>query len=97
MTHALTVTEARATLPGLLDRVDAGEEITITRHGRPVAVVVRPDRLKVRRDTTLRTEAKAIGELLDVGRRTAISDTRGLSAEAAEDLVAEVRRDRDQA
>ena len=39
----MTVSEARAALPEVLDRVADGEEITITRHGRPVAVVIRPD------------------------------------------------------
>jgi antitoxin (DNA-binding transcriptional repressor) of toxin-antitoxin stability system len=39
---AMTMTEARAALPQVLDRVAAGEEITITRHGKPAAVVVRP-------------------------------------------------------
>ncbi|MBO0805924.1 MAG: type II toxin-antitoxin system Phd/YefM family antitoxin [Nocardiopsaceae bacterium] len=39
----LTMTEARATLPRVLDRVAAGEEVTITRRGKPVAVVMRPD------------------------------------------------------
>jgi antitoxin (DNA-binding transcriptional repressor) of toxin-antitoxin stability system len=40
---AMTVSEARAALPEVLTRVAAGEEITITRYGSPVAVVVRPD------------------------------------------------------
>jgi plasmid stability protein len=39
----MTVSEARAALPDVLDRVAKGEEVTITRHGRPVAVVMRPD------------------------------------------------------
>jgi len=39
----MTISEARAALPEVLTRVAAGEEITITRHGRPVAVVVKPD------------------------------------------------------
>jgi antitoxin (DNA-binding transcriptional repressor) of toxin-antitoxin stability system len=39
----MTMTEARAALPQVLDRVAAGEEITITRRGKPVAVVLRPD------------------------------------------------------
>ena len=39
----MTVSEARATLPEVLTRVAQGEEITITRYGSPVAVVVRPD------------------------------------------------------
>ena len=32
--------EAKATLSALLDRVAAGEEVTITRHGKPVARLV---------------------------------------------------------
>jgi antitoxin (DNA-binding transcriptional repressor) of toxin-antitoxin stability system len=39
----MTISEARAALPEVLTRVAQGEEITITRHGSPVAVVVRPD------------------------------------------------------
>ncbi|MGH3265069.1 MAG: type II toxin-antitoxin system prevent-host-death family antitoxin [Trebonia sp.] len=39
----MTISEARATLPDVLDRVAKGEEVTITRHGRAVAVVMRPD------------------------------------------------------
>jgi antitoxin (DNA-binding transcriptional repressor) of toxin-antitoxin stability system len=39
----MTVSEARAALPEVLTRVALGEEITITRYGSPVAVVVRPD------------------------------------------------------
>jgi antitoxin (DNA-binding transcriptional repressor) of toxin-antitoxin stability system len=39
----MTVSEARAALPEVLTRVAQGEEITITRYGRPIAVVVRPD------------------------------------------------------
>src|SRR6266536_2279411 len=36
-----TASEARAALPELLDRVEAGEEVTITRHGRAVGRRVR--------------------------------------------------------
>jgi antitoxin (DNA-binding transcriptional repressor) of toxin-antitoxin stability system len=39
----MTISEARAALPEVLTRVVQGEEITITRYGSPVAVVVRPD------------------------------------------------------
>jgi prevent-host-death family protein len=45
----LTVTEAQANLSEVLDRVERGEEITITRHGRAVAVVLQPDALPTRR------------------------------------------------
>lgn len=32
--------EAKTHLPRLLDEVESGDEITITKHGRPVAVLV---------------------------------------------------------
>jgi prevent-host-death family protein len=44
MTSSYSLTEARAKLPLLLHRVADGEEITITRHGRPTAVLVSHDR-----------------------------------------------------
>jgi prevent-host-death family protein len=34
--------EAKTHLPRLLDEVEKGERITITKHGRPVAVLVPP-------------------------------------------------------
>jgi prevent-host-death family protein len=37
MTRILTATEAKAKLLALLDDVEAGEEIEITRHGVPIA------------------------------------------------------------
>jgi prevent-host-death family protein len=36
----IAFTEAKATLSDLLDRVEDGEEITITRHNQPVAKLV---------------------------------------------------------
>jgi len=39
----MTLSDARAALPEVVNRVAQGEEITITRYGRPMAVVVRPD------------------------------------------------------
>lgn len=44
MPLTLTLTEARARLPEILNRVAAGEDIHITRHGAPVATVVGHDR-----------------------------------------------------
>lgn len=35
--------EAKTHLPSLLDRVAGGERITITKHGRPVAMLVPPE------------------------------------------------------
>lgn len=40
MTRQVTATNAKATILRLLDDAAAGEEIEITRHGRPVARLV---------------------------------------------------------
>lgn len=45
----INVSKARQTLPEQLDCVEAGAEVSITRHGRVVAVFVRPDVLEFRR------------------------------------------------
>jgi prevent-host-death family protein len=42
MAKQVTATAAKATILRLLDEVAAGEEIEITRHGRPVARLVPP-------------------------------------------------------
>jgi antitoxin (DNA-binding transcriptional repressor) of toxin-antitoxin stability system len=60
----MTVSEARAALPEVLDRVAGGEEVTITRHGRPVAVVIRPDILWARRAGRALDDADRIHDLL---------------------------------
>jgi antitoxin (DNA-binding transcriptional repressor) of toxin-antitoxin stability system len=44
-----TVSEARGELPQILAKVAHGEEVTLTKHGRPIAVIVRPDTLRARR------------------------------------------------
>lgn len=40
MARQVTATDAKATILRLLDDAEAGEEIEITRHGRPVARLV---------------------------------------------------------
>jgi antitoxin (DNA-binding transcriptional repressor) of toxin-antitoxin stability system len=50
---AITISQARAVLPELLRRVEEGEEITITRHGQAVAVLVRPDVLRPRMEVVI--------------------------------------------
>ncbi len=91
----MTISEARAALPEVVDRVGRGEEITITRHGRPVAVVVRPGALRSRRaEQALRT-AEQTRELLETGRRSALSRSPGITADRADELVSAIRTDRD--
>jgi len=40
MVKRVTATQAKATILALLDEVAAGDEVEITRHGRPVARLV---------------------------------------------------------
>jgi antitoxin (DNA-binding transcriptional repressor) of toxin-antitoxin stability system len=92
----MTVSEARAALPELLNRVLAGEEVTITRHGQPVAVVVRPDALRVRRSEAALTTAAEVTALLSRSRPPAARGSKGgLSARRARELIGEIRADRD--
>lgn len=88
------VTEARARLPEILRRVDAGDEVTLTLHGRAVAVIVRPDSLRTRRASSAKQAAEELGSLID--DLTAEPAPSGhLTVDRAEDLVATVRAARD--
>jgi antitoxin (DNA-binding transcriptional repressor) of toxin-antitoxin stability system len=90
----MTMSQARAMLRTLLDQVAEGEEITITRHGRPAAVVVRPDALRARRAEAAVGAAGELGRQLDAARRLPIPPV-GITEERAEELVAEIRAGRD--
>jgi prevent-host-death family protein len=90
----LTVTAARATLPQLVDRVAAGEEVTLTRHGRPVAVVVRPDALRSRRADQALSAADRVRALLERGREVPLAVRPAVAASRADELVASVRASR---
>jgi antitoxin (DNA-binding transcriptional repressor) of toxin-antitoxin stability system len=91
----LTVSEARAALPEVLNRVAEGEEITITRHGRAVAVIVRPDIIWSRsRAGEAMSESDRLRDLLAAaadGELPAAGVTQGY----AEELIAAIRADRD--
>ena len=90
----MTASEARASLPELLSRVEGGEEVTITRHGRPVAVLVRPDALRSRRARAALDGAERIHQLLAEAAPAPLQGT-GLSEARAEELIAEIRAGRD--
>lgn len=91
----MSVTEARAALPALLDRVLAGEEVTITRHGEPVAVIIRPDTIRVRRADQAIADAERLRELLERSRTARLADAPPVSTDRAEQLVAAVAAARD--
>ncbi|MFN3351354.1 type II toxin-antitoxin system Phd/YefM family antitoxin [Pseudorhodoplanes sp.] len=59
--------EAKTHLSSLLEEVERGHDIMITRHGKPVARLVRPDRTFTPEERRRRREA--IARLRDVGRK----------------------------
>jgi len=87
----MSVSEARAGLPQILERVTEGEEVTITRHGKAVAVVVRPDVLRVRRGEAAWDTAVAVRDLLDDAGARALGSGPILTKARADELVADVR------
>lgn len=90
----MSASQARAALPEILDRVRDGEEVTITRHGEAVAVVVRPDALRVRRADRAVAAAERLHDLLEHARSTPLAEAGGLSLERAEELVADIAASR---
>ena len=92
---SMTVSEARAALPELLTRVEEGEEVTITRHGRPVAILVRPDALRSRHAGAALEDAARIHDLLAEAAASARPDGPGLTERRAEELIAGIRASRD--
>lgn len=89
----ISASTARQSLPTQLDRVEAGEEIEITRHGRVVAVLVSPDVFKVRRAPEAWGRAQSIGTCLEQARGEPLRAP-ALSPERAENLVEAVRAGR---
>jgi antitoxin (DNA-binding transcriptional repressor) of toxin-antitoxin stability system len=87
----VTVGEALAALPELLDRVSAGEELTISRDGEPVAVVIRPDVLRARRVDEACAAAYQLHSLLADSRAARLSANPAMSEARAESLLAELR------
>jgi len=91
---SMSASEARAALLELLNRVENGEEVTITRHGRPVAVLVRPDALRVRRAEVVLDDATRIHDLLAEAAATPLPEGTGLTEQRAEELIADIRASR---
>jgi antitoxin (DNA-binding transcriptional repressor) of toxin-antitoxin stability system len=93
MAKTMTVSEARAALPRVVERVLAGEEVTLTRHGKPVAVVVRPDVLRARRADDALAAAERVQDVVQRGRAGRLRRPR-LSEERADALIADIRNAR---
>jgi prevent-host-death family protein len=88
------VTAARGSLPEILRRVAEGEEVVLTRHDKPVAVILRPDTVRVRRaEKSLRQAAELREEL--VRSRGWDHPPGGIDTSRAEELVDWIRVDRE--
>jgi antitoxin (DNA-binding transcriptional repressor) of toxin-antitoxin stability system len=94
MARTMSVSEARAALPQLLESVTNGDEVTITRHGRAVAVVVRPDTLRVRRADAALSQAAEVHDLIQNSKKKRLISRTALSEARAEELIANVRAGR---
>lgn len=88
-----TMSKARAELAALLDEVERGGEVIITRHGKPAARLVAPAAPNMRTADIMHA-ADRISIELDIARRRPLSppEPGGLSAD---ELVATLRADRD--
>ena len=91
----VTVTEARADLPKLLDAVEQGHEVTITRHGKPIAVVMSHESRRKQRTARAFEGAARIHRMLEEARDKPLFEGPGFDADYADQLVREIRADRD--
>jgi prevent-host-death family protein len=91
----ITVSQARANLRAVLDRVKSGEEVVLTQNGEPVAVLVHPSQLGARRASPLLAASEDRLEQLREARDRKPDRGAGLSAARARRLVADIRAARD--
>ena len=89
-----TITEARAALPTIVNRVAHGEDVALTRHGKVVAVVVSPERVKMQRMLRVQVEANALRAEINAARHEPLVAAPGDRA-WAQQMVDELRADRD--
>ena len=91
----MATTKARADLPRLLDLVEQGERVEITRRGRTVAVLASPDDVRKPRAATLLADAEAQARALDALRAHPAPITPVIGADRAAELVAHIREGRE--
>ncbi|WP_344200421.1 type II toxin-antitoxin system Phd/YefM family antitoxin [Aeromicrobium alkaliterrae] len=89
--HAMS--EARANLAALLDAVERGEEVVITRHGRPAARLVAAAAAHERPADLMLAAGRLVVEL-DQARSDLVPDPVVADGPSADELVEALRRDR---
>ncbi|MGH3026418.1 MAG: type II toxin-antitoxin system Phd/YefM family antitoxin [Candidatus Dormibacteraceae bacterium] len=92
----MTISEVRARLPAVVDRVQRGERVTITRHGQPVAVIAQPDPVRNPDAEALLREADLYFRGLDAAIEGVPFDALpGLDRSLAQEIVTQLERDRE--
>ena len=87
----ISASDARRTLPEQLDRVENGERVSITRHGRVVADLVSPEVIAQR--SSAQRQADLLAERLEAARNHPLP-LPPIDAARADDLVAQLEADR---
>ena len=85
MARTVGAYEAKTHLAALLDQVERGDRVTITRHGRAVAVLVPPA------DLPGRTAEEAVAALLELRRGRRLREEEG-DRPTVRELIDEGRR-----
>ncbi|HZL01612.1 MAG TPA: type II toxin-antitoxin system Phd/YefM family antitoxin [Cellulomonas sp.] len=87
--ETLSVSEARTTLKTLVDRVDGTHErVTLTRNGRPAAVLISPDDLESLEETlSVLSDPALMRQLAEAKAAVAVGDV--LDEAGLQALVAE--------
>lgn len=89
------VTELRANLRDVLDRVKRGEEVIVTQNDEAVAALMHPSKLRMRVRTPNTEAADALLERLREAVRDRPDRGVGLTSERAEAMAADLRSERD--
>ncbi len=87
----ISASDARRTLPEQLDRVEQGERVSITRHGRVVAVLVSPEVLAHR--PAAAKQADLLAERLQAARDKPLPEP-PIDSMRADELIAALNSDR---
>ncbi len=74
--------------------IEDGDEVTLTRHGKPVAVIVRPDTLRTRRTANVDAVIDDLSEMLRAGARQPLAGSAMLSPKDGERLLQEIASSR---
>ena len=90
----LTVTQARAKLPLLIDQIQSGQKVILTRHGEAVAVMISPDAAMRYRNAAIWEQADSLLARLEEARKQPLATAEVASARADE-LVSAIRVERD--